>query len=803
MITKVSHYQAPVVSNYPVTKPQIKQNDYKTNNSINSTNLNNLNYFNKSLISFKGANFQKTLIDNYFQLPINKETGKAYQPDVYQKAAAENLYKGNDVIVTAPTGTGKTAIAHYIINKNLEEGKKTFYTAPLKALSNDKVREFYKIYGKENVGLITGDKKINKDAPILIMTTEVYRNMVIQDQLKERNYLMDDVKTVVFDEFHYLGDNDRGSVWEQAVSFTPKDKQILALSATMGNPEKITDWMADVKDYNISEKVTPNEFYRAKDKEVHTVLINVPSKNRHVPLDYEVVTVKPEQKRAGGGGSKADRKRAKRAANIFKQSDGAAPCKDAYVDMVDRLRQEDKLPAIFFIFSKKEGRGTLNYLKENGPQLTNKKEIRQIEQAINDFKAKGKYIGESLDLVALKKGYALHNAGMLPEQKELVEELFQKKLIKTVISTETLSAGINMPARTTVITGVRKPTDNPDGDDHKRYLTANEFHQMAGRAGRRGIDTRGYCISMAVNKSQERKFNELISTPSNDIESHYKIDYSFVANIDDVYGDKKLVQKLLRKSLKAYDENPDVRSRNAKNMMEEFFNKESVLRKYGYLDEEKRLTDKGILLTKLNGYEQIPVIDTIVNRSFEGMNPVQLAGVVAGLANLENIPKNENSNFPDRKDYEYYDDDVVNEFEENMADRIKDYNRNIYNKFENRELKTNSKPVKHVYAWAELNQKNEDSTANWKELYSGDLKKSIKDEGTLFREIMQTIDLLKQIKDVCDEGETLSDRGSDKRYYQNLSATVEEAIDLINRAPACTDALEEEEEPTEEQTTQA
>ena len=238
-------------------------------------------------------------------------------------------------------------------------------------------------------------------------------------------------------------------------------------------------------------------------------------------------------------------------------------------------------------------------------------------------------------------------------------------------------------------------------------------------------------------------------------------------------------------------------------MMEEFFNKEYVLKKYGYRDEEKRLTDKGVLLTKLNGYEQIPVIDTIVNRSFEGMNPVQLAGVVAGLANLENIPKNENSNFPDRKDYEYYDDDVVNEFEENMADRIKDYNRNIYNKFENRELKTNSKPVKHVYAWAELNQKNEDSTANWKELYSGDLKKSIKDEGTLFREIMQTIDLLKQIKDVCDEGETLSDRGSDKRYYQNLSATVEEAIDLINRAPACTDALEEEEEPTEEQTTQA
>lgn len=803
MITKVSYYQAPAVSNYPVANPRIKQNYYKTNNSINSINLNNLNYFNKSLISFKGANFQKTLVDNYFELPINKETNEPFKPDIYQKAAAENLYKGNNVIVTAPTGTGKTAIAHYVINKNLEEGKKTFYTAPLKALSNDKVREFYKIYGKENVGLITGDKKINKDAPILIMTTEVYRNMVVQDQLKEHNSLMDDVRTIVFDEFHYLGDTDRGTVWEQAVQFTPKDKQILALSATMANPEKITDWMASLKNNDVSEKVTPNEHYHAKNEGIHSVLINVPSENRHVPLEYEVVTVKPEPKRAGGGGSKADKKRAKRRANQFKQSDGASPCKDAYVDMVDRLRKEDKLPAIFFIFSKKEGRNTLKYLKENGPQLTNKKEVRKILKTIEDFKEKGKYIGESLDIDSLKKGYALHNAGMLPEQKELVEELFQKKLVKVVISTETLSAGINMPARTTVITAVRKPTDNPDGNDHKRYLTANEFHQMAGRAGRRGIDTRGYCISMAVNKSQEKKFNELINTPSNDIESHYKIDYSFVANVDDVYRDKEYIQMLLKTSLKAYDKNSDVRNKNAKRMIDEFYDKEAVLKKYDYLDENNRLTEKGYLLTKLNGYEQIPVIDSIVNRDFEDMTPVQLAGVVAGLANMENVPKDDNSGFPERKEFIYYEDDEVSDFQDEMTERIKDYNRNIYNKYENRELKSAPKAVNHVYKWAELNHKEEDSTENWKNLYSGDMKKSIKDEGSLFREIMQTIDLLKQMKEVCEEGAMISDRGSDKRYYQILSATADEAIDLINRAPACTDALEEEEESTEEQTTQA
>lgn len=798
MIEKVTNRIAPVrIQMGAVTNPYKKaeNTEAKNNNSINSTNINNLNYYNKSLISFKGASFYQTLNDNYFELPIDKTTGKAFQPDIYQKASAENLYKGNDVIVTAPTGTGKTAIAHYVINKNMEDGKKTFYTTPLKALSNDKVREFQKIYGKDNVGLITGDKKVNKEAPIVIMTTEVYRNMVIQDNLKERNPLLDDVKTVVFDELHYLGDNDRGSVWEQAIMFTPKDKQILSLSGTMANPEKITDWMAKTKGHTKSEKVTPDSSYKAQNTGVHTVLINVPSKNRHVPLDYEVMDVKAEKKRAGGGGSKADRKRAKRKANQFALSDSAAPSKDSYVDMVEKLNREDKLPAIFFIFSKKEGRATLTYLKDNGPQLTNKKEERQIEQTLQRFKNEGKYIGESMDVEALKKGYALHNAGMLPEQKELVEELFQKKLLKTVISTETLSAGINMPARTTVISGVRKPTDNPDGDDHKRYIYPNEYHQMAGRAGRRGIDTQGYCISMASNTSQHKKFDQLISSPSNDIESHYKVDYSFVASIDDAYGtkdnDKHYIEKLFTHSLKAYDEDPAVQKANAEKMINDFENKENVLKKYDYLDENNQLTDKGILLTKLNGYEQIPIIDSVVNKEFEDMNPIQLASVVAGLANMENVVKDDNQF--SKKDADFFEDDVVDKFENNMNEKISDYNKNIYTKYDNRELKNNAKAIKHVYAWAEMNSKDEDSKKNWKELYTGDMRKNIKDEGTLFREIMQTNDLLKQMKEISLEGEALSEKRLDKRYYQQLSENIDEAIALINRAPAQNDEIEEDE----------
>lgn len=251
--------QPTTITPYQPTKfKQNISNNKSISTPINNINLNNLNSVNRSLVNFTGyrATFKQTLEDNYFNLPTDKNTGKAFQPDIYQKAAAENLYKGNDVIVAAPTGTGKTAIAHYVIQKNLMEGKKTFYTAPLKALSNDKVREFQKIYGAENVGLLTGDRKVNKNAPIMIMTTEVYRNMLMQDAMENHNPMLKDLKTVVFDELHYLNDEDRGGVWEQSILFTKPKTQILALSGTMGNAGDITDWISSTKGHGCRKSYT-------------------------------------------------------------------------------------------------------------------------------------------------------------------------------------------------------------------------------------------------------------------------------------------------------------------------------------------------------------------------------------------------------------------------------------------------------------------------------------------------------------------------------------------------------------------
>ncbi len=764
-----------------------KHND-RTKNSgvsdaINLNNLNSLNYANRSLVSFKSSGYYQTLRDNYFNLPVDKKTGEPFQADIYQKAAAENLYKGNDVIVTAPTGTGKTAIAHYIINKNLDEGKKTFYTTPLKALSNDKVREFRKIYGDSNVGLITGDKKINKDAPILIMTTEVYRNMVVKDNMQERNPLLDDLKTVVFDELHYLGDTDRGGVWEQAIMFTDPKVQVLSLSGTMANPEKIADWMGSVKGDKYIEKITPQQGYRANDKGVHTVLVNVPPSNRHVPLEFHVEMVDGHRSKGGGkgGGSKAERARARKMARQLELSDSAQPAKHSYNYMVDKLNKEDKLPAIFFIFSKKEGKAVMRHLSDYGDKLTTDKETKQIERTIRNYKEQGKYLGESLNYEALKKGYAIHNAGMLPEQKELIEELFQKKLVKVVISTETLSAGINMPARSTVICNLRKPTETPDGDDHKRYINPNEFHQMAGRAGRRGIDTTGYCYVMATNKSQKAKFEQLIKTPSCDINSHFNIDYSFVATANDAYRDKSRgkLESIFKRSLYAYDENPDIKARTAIDMANEFVAKERLLKDYGYIDKENNLTTKGYLLTQLNGYEQIPVIESIASGELFGLSPVQLAGYAAGLANLESVPK---SDLPDKPEMFDLDDDMVADLVYDFDSKAFEYNMDIYER-QGRELKQNKNAIKHVYAWADLNNKSDDSTNNWKELYSGDMKKSIRDEGTLFREIMMTTDLLKQMDEIAQTGMEIAKKESEKKYYSNLSDTIQASLDLINREP--------------------
>ena len=773
-------YNQPTVTQYQPTNFKQKVADKQVASApIRNTNLNQLNAINRSLVNFTGyrATFKQTLEDNYFNLPTDKNTGKAFQPDVYQKAAAENLYKGNDVVVAAPTGTGKTAIAHYVIQKNLMEGKKTFYTAPLKALSNDKVREFQKIYGAENVGLLTGDRKVNKDAPIVIMTTEVYRNMLMQDAMENHNPMLKDLKTVVFDELHYLNDEDRGGVWEQSILFTKPKTQILALSGTMGNAGKVTDWIASTKGHGTAEKVTPDDDYKALDtRNAHTVLINVPSENRHVPLDFQVLKLDHKKGRYDKKGSKPGMARKVST----KPPEEIQPTNEDYIDMVYKLKKEDKLPAIMFVFSKRKSKDLLDEMKYNGPFLTTPQEAKQVRATIREYKAQGKYLGELLDEEALERGYAIHNAGMLPEQKELIEKLFQEKLVKVALATETLSAGINMPARSTVITSLIKPVSRKVNEDGKRCLEPNEFHQMAGRAGRRGIDKRGYTYCMAVNNAQEKGFKKLIGEKANDIDSHLNTDFSFVANVDKNFNSDEFLTNFYQKSLFAYDKDPKQKDLKTKALVEDFKVKEKILKDNAFITSSNKVTEKGELLAKLNGYEQIPVIDAIYNQDMKGMDAQQLAGYAAGLAMLSTEEqKGKGDTFVP------FEDELLEKKASNLSERVDEYNEDVYPKLgQGQELHLNTDAMKHVYKWADLNSENEDSTENWHDMFKGDTGFKFKDEGSLFKEITMTTDLLKQINEIAEYAKEQTVNAPDKRYYSKLQETTTDAIDLINRKPA-------------------
>lgn len=563
------------------------------------------------------ATFEETLRKNYFQLPPTA------QPDEFQKDAGKALLEGKDVLVEAPTGTGKTAIAHYATSNNMAQGKTTFYTTPLKALSNQKLNEFRKVYGEDKVGILTGDRRENVEAPIIIMTTEVYRNMALANKYGDKNPLMENLGTVIFDEFHYLGDPDRGPVWEESVMYTPNDVQILGLSATIGNPKELTSWMGGLED-----------------KDVY--LVSIPEAARHVPLEFGTIETSSyiaEEKKI-----QKSLKKGNMMYEVPMSAEVVKPKTSDFKTAVNTLKNKEQLPAIFFVFSRNYSRQLVDYLGEEGQTLTTEAERKEIENIVDSYKARG-YIGSDLNEEALLKGYTIHNAGIIPAQKALVEELFQKKLVKVVISTETLAAGINMPAKTVVISSPYKPCDEAssefnDDDQNIRMLTANEFKQMAGRAGRRGIDEKGFVYTMPTDRSIEQDFLNLEASNSNPIKSKYNPDYSFLSGYYEYHTDSAELEKLFANSFFAYSDDENVSAEKQEKLLEQADLKSQVLMERGFLE----LDDEGFvyptilakMASKVRGYDAITLVETIANKKFNGVSPEGLAAVAGAIANPPN-----------------------------------------------------------------------------------------------------------------------------------------------------------------------
>jgi superfamily II RNA helicase len=427
-----------------------------------------------------------------------------FELDEFQKEAIASLNAGRSVVVCSPTGSGKTLVGEYAIYRALARGKRVFYTTPLKALSNQKLRDFREKFGFDDVGLLTGDASINRDAPILVMTTEIFRNMLYGTPIGQVGISLVDVEAVVLDECHYMNDRQRGTVWEESIIYCPREIQLVALSATVANSDELTDWLNHVHgptDLIYSDfRPVPLEFHFGNTKGLFPLLND--DKTKINPRLQK--KKKKGDKEKGKGNTKAD------APNM--------------IQVLSQLQERDMLPAIYFIFSR---RGCDKAVGEVGDLwLVNPEEAYQLRLQIDEFLTRNPDAGRSGHIGPLYRGIAAHHAGILPAWKGLVEELFQQGLIKVVFATETLAAGINMPARTTVISTLSKRTDTGH-----RLLNASEFLQMAGRAGRRGMDERGHVVTLQTPFEGAKEAAYLGTSKPDPLVSQFTPSYGMVLNL--------------------------------------------------------------------------------------------------------------------------------------------------------------------------------------------------------------------------------------------------------------------------------
>ncbi|MBN1175802.1 DEAD/DEAH box helicase [Candidatus Woesearchaeota archaeon] len=484
--------------------------------------------------------------------------------DVFQKEAIESIDKNHSCVVSASTGTGKTLIAEYIINKHLPEGNTIIYTAPIKALSNQKYKDFCEDYGKENVGLLTGDTSINHEGQILIMTTEIYRNMLLTN-----DPLIDRVSYVIFDEIHYINDIERGTVWEESIIFSPKHIRFLALSATIPNYREFADWIAHIKEHPVD-----TVFYGHRPVPLrHKVY------DRRLGLceikDVQIDMLKEEEySRAMEFSPRYNPGKKKKAQNKAKIHNMKPPY---HLDVIKEL--EGKMPALYFCFSRKKTQDFAVELSKKQDFL-NKEEAQKVLEVIRNHMTPEVAKMETTKVIrnTLPKGIGFHHSGMLPVLKTIVEELFGQGLIKILYTTETFSVGINMPAKAVVFNSLEKY----DGIN-MRMLNAKEYFQIAGRAGRRGIDKEGLVIALINRRfTNLEKLHKISTVDDEPIISHFTLSINTALNLIDNF-DENNQERVLKSNFDHYKRLKE--NKKAVHIMASFKNKIKLLKKLNYIKE--------------------------------------------------------------------------------------------------------------------------------------------------------------------------------------------------------------------------
>ncbi len=449
-----------------------------------------------------------------------------FTPDSFQTEALNAFAMGSSVLVSAPTGSGKTVVGEGAVYLTLQKGERSFYTTPIKALSNQKYREFCATFGSERVGLLTGDTSINPRAKIVVMTTEVLRNMIYAGAD------LDDLGVVVLDEVHYLADRVRGPVWEEVLIQLPLWVKMVSLSATISNAGELGAWMREVRgdcDVVVSTR-RPVPLYQqmivrgrlydlfaAESTEARIAQEKMgPAPGRLNPILLEAVDEVNYGRTARPRGGRSGR---------------TVPARITRPRIVELLDRRDLLPAIEFIFSRAGCDQAVGELLDAGLVLTTTAEQRQIaevaEQALLNIPiADHGVLQLSRWRSALERGIASHHAGLLPILKETVETLFASGLLKVVYATETLALGINMPARTVVLESLEKW----NGSEHVR-LTPGEYTQLTGRAGRRGIDVEGHAVVLQRKVVSPEELAQLASRSSYPLQSAFFPNYNMAVNL--------------------------------------------------------------------------------------------------------------------------------------------------------------------------------------------------------------------------------------------------------------------------------
>ncbi len=544
--------------------------------------------------------------------------GLGFGLDPFQFDAIEAIDQHVNVLVSAPTGSGKTLIANYAIGRVLERGERAFYTTPLKALSNQKFHELSALFGEGRVGLLTGDTSYNRDAEIIVMTTEVLRNMLLTQSQQ-----LASLGLVVLDEVHYLQDPFRGGVWEEVIILTPPAVRFVALSATIGNANFLGEWFAEVRGPTsiVVEKTRPIQLHN------HVAVMRRGQSSAEIVDLLNGARLSDEARRID---NLTKGTRQFRPGPRWKGGHPGAPPPAFRAprrsELLTALERDDLLPVIVFIFSRAACDDAMHQCRLDGLLFTTPEQRREIEDIalsrLTNFSEDDLKALEYADFIdCLRRGLSAHHAGMVPAFREIVEICFERNLLAAVFATETLALGVNMPARSVALEKFSKFSDAG-----RKFLTSGEYSQMTGRAGRRGLDDEGHAIVCFANDIALHDVGRVALAAPTDLHSSFRPTYNFTANLINHFDFDTAIE-VVQRSYAQFE--ADHRPSGSKRPLgDQMMARHRVLEELGYV-QGWTLNHQGQLLRSIYHECDLLIAESLASGVFEGLEPAQLAGLLS------------------------------------------------------------------------------------------------------------------------------------------------------------------------------